>query len=319
VAEEYLVARPFLNKLDFFEFQYREFIAGLEQDQFGEKKGGNEREGVLAQLLRFEETAFRDRLPGGVEYKFGQRKDAQVLLGKTKIRGYVDRFDIVKGEKRKAYIYDYKTGSVPTSDRIKKGLSFQLPAYIHALKSELQFKKLSACFYALKRDVLLGENPLKQITNENWERGRGLDLSGVSLIDEYVNSLMELMEKGVFHHSADGLRCHFCDYKYACFRNMRRMDHLIVSDEEHAIYSGRENLRKWEKVDEFRKEWKGISKSMQQAFNLKTESGRRRHFDTVMDFREWLRENGDALPFYKEYIEELIQKIDEFEKAFLQV
>ena len=58
---------------------------------------------------------------------------------------------------------------------------------------------------------------------------------------------------------------------------------------------------------------------MQQAFNLKTESGRRRHFDTVMEYKGWLRENGDSLPFYGEYIEELIQKIDEFEKAFLQI
>ena len=96
-------------------------------------------------------------------------------------------------------------------------------------------------------------------------------------------------------------------------------DHLIESDGGHRIYSGKENLKEWEKVDEFRKRWKGVSRSMQQAFNLKTESGRRRHFDTVMEYKEWLRENGDSLPFYAEYIEELIQKIEEFEKAFLQI
>ena len=319
VAEEYLAARPFLNKLEFFEFQYREFLAGLEQDSPGMKKGGNEREGVLARLLRFEEAAFRDRLPGGVEYRFGQREDVPVLLGRTKIRGYVDRFDIVREDEKKAYIYDYKTGYYPTSDMAKKGLSFQLIAYIHALKAELQFKELSACFYALKRDLLCGENPLKQVTNEHLERTRGLDLSGVRLIDEYADSLMELVEKGYFHHSADGLRCRFCEYRYACYRNMRRMDHLIESDGGHRIYSGKENLKEWEKVDEFRKRWKGVSRSMQQAFNLKTESGRRRHFDTVMEYKEWLRENGDSLPFYAEYIEELIQKIEEFEKAFLQI
>ena len=319
VAEEYLAARPFLNKLEFFEFQYREFLAGLEQDRSGVKKEEKEREGVFAQLLRFEETAFRDRFPGGVEYRFGQREDAPVLLGRTKIRGYVDRFDIARGDEEKTYIYDYKTGSVPTSDMAKKGLSFQLPAYIYALKAELQFKEFSACFYALKRDVFFGENPLKQATNEHWERARGLDLSGVRLIDEYADSLMELVEKGYFHHSADGLRCRFCEYRYACYRNMRRMDHLIGSDGGHRIYSGRENLKKWKKVDEFRKRWKGVSRSMQQAFNLKTESGRRRHFDTVMEYKEWLRENGDSLPFYGEYIEELIQNINEFEKAFLQI
>lgn len=319
VAEEYLAAHPFLNKLEFFEFQYREFLAGLEQCRSGVKNGGKEREGVLAQLLRFEETAFRDRLPWGIEYRFGQREDAPVLLGRTKIHGYVDRFDIVRGDVKKAYIYDYKTGKVPSSDTVKKGLTFQLPAYIHALKAELQFKELSACFYALKRDLLYGENPLKQAMNEHWERGGGLDLSGVRLIDKYADSLMDLVEKGYFHHSADGLRCPLCEYKYACYRNIRRMDHLIDSDEGHRIYSGKENLIKWNKVDAFRERWKGISRSMQQAFNLKTESGRRRHFDSVMEYREWLRENGDSLPFYGEYIEELIQKIDEFEKAFLQV
>jgi RecB family exonuclease len=318
IAEEYLAARPFLNTLEFFEFQYREFLAGLEQDRSGLKKGGKEREGVLAQLLRFEGTAFSDRLPGGVEYKFGQREDAPVRLGRTKIRGYVDRFDIARGDEKKTYIYDYKTGKMPTSDMVKKGLSFQLPAYIHALKSELQFKKLSACFYALKRDVFFGENPLKQATNVHWDGAQGLDLSGIRLIDEYADSLMELVEKGYFHHSADGLKCRFCEYRYACYRNMRRMDHLIGSDRGHRIYSGKENLKKWEKVDEFRKRWKGVSRSMEQAFNLKTESGRRRHFDTVMEYRKWLRENGGSLPFYGEYIEELIRKINEFEKAFLQ-
>ena len=318
VAEEYLAARPFLNRLEFFEFQYREFLAGLEPDSSGMNKGAKEREGLLAQVLRFEETAFRDRLPAGEEYKFGQREDAPVLLGRTKIHGYVDRFDIVKGDEKKVYIYDYKTGKVPPSDTIKKGLTFQLPAYIFALKTELQFKELSACFYALNRDLLYGENPLKQATNEYWERGHGLDLSGVRLIDEYADSLMDLVDKGYFHHSADGLRCPFCEYKYACYRNMRRMDHLIDSDGGHGIYSGRENLQKWKAVDAFREKWKGVSRSMQQAFNLKTESGRRRHFESVMEYREWLRENNDSLPFYEEYIEELIRKIDEFEKAFIK-
>jgi len=318
VAEEYVATRPFLNKLEYFEFQYGELIEGLEQDGPGVNKGRKEREGVLAQLLRFEETAFRDRFPGGVEYRFGQREDVPVLLGRTKIRGYVDRFDIVRGDEEKVYIYDYKTGKVPSSDMVRKGLSFQLPAYIHALKAEFQFKEISACFYALKKDLFVAENPLKQATNEHWDRVRGLDLSGVRLIDEYADSLMELVEKGYFHHSADGLRCRFCEFRYACYRNMRRMDHLIGSDGGHRIYSGKENLKKWEKIDEFRKRWKDVNRSMQQAFKLRTESGRRRHFDTVMEYREWLTENGDSFPFYEEYIQELIQTIDEFEKDFIQ-
>jgi RecB family exonuclease len=318
IAVDYFTALPFLNKLDFFEFQYREFLAGLEQDKFEVNERMKERKGVLAQLLRFEETAFRDRFPGGVEYKFGHRKEAPVLLGKTKIRGYVDRFDIMKGDEDKIYIYDYKTGNIPPSDMVKRGLAFQLPAYIYALKTELQFKEFSAFFYALKRDVFLKENPLKQAVNDNCKETQGLDLSGVRLIDEYADRLMELVKKGYFHHSADGLRCRFCEFRYACYRNMRRMDHLVSSNEGRRIYSGKENFREWKKVDEFHKGWKGINKSMQRAFNLKTVSGRKRHFDTVIEYRKWLRKNGDCLPFYGEYIEELIQKINEFEKAHLQ-
>jgi RecB family exonuclease len=318
VAEEYIAARPFLKRLEYFEFQYREFLAGLEQATQTGMKEGKEREGVLAQLLRFEEKAFRDRLPRGVEYKFGEREDTPVLLGRTKIRGYVDRFDVIRGDEEKAYIYDYKTGSVPAFDMVKKGLSFQLPGYIQALKAELRFREISACYYVLKRDMFFKGNPLKQAVNEHWEGARGLDLSGVSLVDEYVDTLIELLEKGYFHHSADGMECQFCEFRYACYRNMRRMDHLVGSEGGHRIYSGMENLKKWKEVDAFREKLKGISRSMQQAFNLKTESGRRRHFETVMEYREWMRENADSIPFYREYIEGLIQKIDEFEKVFLQ-
>ena len=99
---------------------------------------------------------------------------------------------------------------------------------------------------------------------------------------------------------------------------MRRMDHLIInSGGDHQIYSGKENLRKWKRVEELREKWKAIEQSMQQAFNLKTESGRRRHFESVMDHRDWLKKNGDSLPLHRGYIEELLQKIEGFEKAYL--
>jgi hypothetical protein len=200
---------------------------------------------------------------------------------------------------------------------VRKGLSFQLPAYLRALKTELQFKGFSAAFYNLRRDVFLKENPLKQRMNDHWQGIPGLNLSGVRLIDEYADSLVALVEKGYFHHSTDGLKCPFCEFKYACYKDMRRMDYLIYSDREHDIYSGKKNLEKWKKVDEFRKGWKGIAKSMEQAFRLKTESARRRHFDTVMEYRDRLKVNRDSLPFYREYVEEYIQKMGDFEEAYL--
>ena len=320
VADEYFLRHSFLNKLEFFEFQKRGFLAGLDRNRSGGRDVSKERGGVFAQLLRFEERKFRDRLPGGVEYGFGQEEEAPVLLGGTKIRGYVDRFDIIREDEEKVYVYDYKTGRFPTSDMVKKGLSFQLPAYVLALKTGLQFKEISAAFYVLKREVFLKENPLKQRINDHWEGVPGLDIGGVRLVDEYADDLIRLLERGYFHHSADGQRCPFCEFRYSCYRDMRRMDHLIInSGGDHQIYSGKENLRKWKRVEELREKWKAIEQSMQQAFNLKTESGRRRHFESVMDHRDWLKKNGDSLPFHRGYIEELLQKIEDFEKAYLSL
>lgn len=319
VADAYFSDHPFLNTLEFFEFQKMEFLAGLDRNRFDVRDRSKEREGLFAQLLRFEEREFRDTLPAGVEYGFGKEGEGPVLLGKAKIRGYIDRFDIGGSNGEKVYLYDYKTGRFPTSDMVKKGLSFQLPAYIRALKTCLQFKEISAAFYALNREVFLKENPLRQRINDHCEGVQGLDISGVRLVDEYADDLLKLIEEGYFHHSADGLRCSFCEFKYACYKDMRRMDHFVHSGGHHQIYSGKENLEKWKGVEEFREKWKTVSLSMQQAFNLKTEKGRRRHLQSVMEYRDWLRENADSFPFYKAYIHGLLQKIGDFEKAYLSL
>jgi len=56
---------------------------------------------------------------------------------------------------------------------------------------------------------------------------------------------------------------------------------------------------------------------MEKAFTLKTGSGRKGHFEKVMGYREELMKNRDSLPFYSDYIDELFQKIDDFEKRYL--
>ena len=315
VADGYFMNHPFLNMLEFFDFQKKEFLSGLEQNCIGSTRNPNEREGIFAQLLRFEEREFRDNIPGGLEYRFGQEGKPPVLFGGTRIKGYIDRFDMVKGEEM-AYIYDYKTGITLPSDMGKKGLSFQLPAYILALKSSIQFKRISASFYSLRRDLFLKESLLKQRTNDHCEGFPGLDISGVSIMGDYVDQLIKIFEKGRFHQSADEMICPFCQFKYACFKDMRRINHLLDSRVEHQIYSGKKNLEKWRSVDEFRKGWKTVSQSMKKALTLKTESGMRRHFESVMDYGRWLKENHDSLPLKREYIEELFDEIDIFEKKY---
>jgi ATP-dependent helicase/DNAse subunit B len=317
VADEYFRERPFLNKLEFFEFQKREFLSGLEEIQADTVAGSKEREGIFAQLLRFEEREFHDKLPAGMEYGFGQEGETPVVLGRTRIRGYIDRFDIMKENADRVHIYDYKTGGMPSSEMVKKGLSFQLPTYALALKTNLQCRAISAAFYALKREVFLKENPLKRRMTDHWEGMRGLDISGVRLIDEYADCLVELLEEGCFHHSTDEVLCPHCEFRYACYRDMRRMDHLVHSEVDHHIYSGEKNLEKWRGVDEFRRGWKVTAQSMQKALNLKTHAARTKHFQVVMKYRNWLQENSHSLPFHSEYIDELLGKIKDFEREYL--
>jgi len=318
IARDYAVNNPFLNRFEFFETQEKEFLAGLEQVMDDLKEGSKVREGVLARLLRFEETAFRDRVPKGIEYEFGYNRD-QVLLGKARLRGYIDRFDMDKRDRERVYIYDYKSGVVPSSNMVKKGLSFQLPVYVRALRSLLGVKKISAAFYSLRKEVFLKEKPVKPSINDHVDEENGLDISGVSLIDDYANQLMDNLEKGYFHHSADGLECDYCEFMYACHKDARRMDYLLASGTGHQIYSGSKNLEKWERVDQFVKEWKDVLEGMQKAFTLKTERGRKGRFESVMRFGKEMVRNRNSLPFHDEYIDELLGEIKEFEKRYLSV
>jgi ATP-dependent helicase/DNAse subunit B len=308
---------PFLKRLEFFESQERELMAGLEQDI--DKLAGkpNKRQGILARLLRFEERAFADKVPKGIEYEFGYRRPP-ALLGKISLRGYIDRFDQDRQDEDRLYIYDYKTGRPFSSVLVKKGLSFQLPVYIKALKSGADImKKISGAIYSLrKEDFFNREEPLLTTIRDNARGARGLDISGVSLMDDYADQLMENMENGCFHHSADGIRCDYCEFKHACHQDPRRMEHLLDSGVDQHIYSGMENLNKWKAVDQFKKDWKKVSESMKKSLELKTESARKRHFESVLNFKEKILNNRDSLPFHDDYIDGLILKIGKYEKDY---
>ena len=201
---------------------------------------------------------------------------------------------------------------------VKKGLSFQLPVYIRALRSVSGVKKISAAYYSLKKEVFGKEGPVKQSINDHTDQGKGIDISGISLIDDYADRLMDILEKGYFHHSADGVECDYCEFMYACHKDLSRMDHLLESGTGHQIYSGVKNLERWANADQFINRWKDILEDMRKAFTLKTERGRRGRFEAVMNFgKEVVRSRG-SLPFHDEYIDELLDKIKEFEKRYLR-
>ncbi|MGD9161056.1 MAG: hypothetical protein PVG39_21745, partial [Desulfobacteraceae bacterium] len=198
---------------------------------------------------------------------------------------------------------------------IKKDLAFQLPVYIRALQSIDNPGKISAAFYSLKRNAFIENAPLKNSVINN-SSGSGIDISGVILIDEFITHLTDLIEKGFFHHSADGLTCEYCKFRYACHKNERRMDYLLESSPDLDIYSGSRNLAKWQEVDSFRKEWKKILQSMEKAETLKTESARRKHYETVIEYKNELIERRDSLPFTSGYLDSLLDELDRFESGY---
>ena len=310
-ADNYLSKNSYIERFEFSEFFKNLFLAGLDQEGFIEK------EGIFPMLLRFEDRALGERITEGIEHGFGFKEEERIILGKMILRGYIDRFDRDRNDPDRIYLYDYKTGRVDTSGGIKKGLSFQLPVYIRALRSKDNNSRISASFYSLKRDMLI-DNPIVTTISDRCD-GEGLDISGVRLFDEYADQLCSLMEEGRFHHSVEGLECGYCEFRYACHEDLGRMEHLLKAGSGAGIYSGAKNLEKWGRVDKFRKEWKKVREYMEKAFNLKTESGRRNNFDKVMEFRNELENSRDSLPFDDDYIDELMDEIGEFEKDYTRL
>jgi hypothetical protein len=317
VSQEYFAKHSFSNKMEFSESQILELTEGLDSYPHDSEKAKKNRYGILAGVLFHEMNQFRMREARGIEYGFGHNEQSMVQLGKTKIRGYIDRFDCDTEDSNTIYIYDYKSGNVPSSNMIKRGLSFQIPSYIKALRSSLPAsKKISASFYLLKRDILLNDNPIRQVVNYNNEGVKGLDITGVELIDDYVNHLAGLIKTGSFHHSADGLSCSYCEFKYACHMDLRRIQYLMNIDEGSEIYSGEKNLEKWERVDHFRKEWKSVLKSMQKALTLKTESARKKHYEKVISFGEEIRNMKYASIFNDNYLDDVLDRLKDFEEKY---
>lgn len=314
-AEEYFRSVPFLDSIEFFDQQKQEFLAGL--DSCITRDAVPPREGSLALLIRFEGERFRDRIPSETEYEFGFNGMSSPTMGKIRLRGVIDRFDRDTADKGLVHIYDYKTGAVPPYLLIKKGLSFQLPVYIRALKTCLGAGKITASIYSLKRDNLLKKGPLGQSISYHAGKADGLDITGISLFDRYTDGLMALLEEGRFHHSADMIRCGYCDFKYACHRDERRMDHLCGSGIDRGIYSGMRNLDAWKKAENFTGEWKKIREKMKKAFNIGTASGRKKNYESVLAFRGTLLETIDTLPFETGYIQEIIAEMEDFKNRYL--
>ncbi|MGD9159802.1 MAG: exodeoxyribonuclease V subunit gamma, partial [Desulfobacteraceae bacterium] len=87
IVEKYFEKRSVLDRLDFAEFYKLELFSTLTRQSVTD-----EREGIIASLLRYENEHFMNRIPEGIEFEFGNH-DKLVKLGNVFIKGYIDRFD----------------------------------------------------------------------------------------------------------------------------------------------------------------------------------------------------------------------------------
>jgi len=312
ITANYFSRLGYLERLDFFEAQKRDILDGLDLERGQTDEGLPIRQGLISQLLRFESQHLKDERIVDLEHQFGDKDAIPVFMGRTQVHGYIDRIDRLDEEQ--AYlIYDYKTGRAPGPSAVKSGLSFQLPGYIAALAAEENVKNgIAARYYFVDRKDLTENNPFSSPIRYHVAQKTGIDLTGVTIIGEYVNTLMDLLDRGVFHHSADESMCSFCEFKYACYKNTRRMAHLIDSGASPEIYSGRKNLDKWKEVEKLQKRWKEIQKKMAEPWESKTEAKRQKDLEQILGFEQWLGEKRGSLPFEQNYIASILASIEEY-------
>lgn len=315
IGDRYFSHLKHAEGLDFFETQKRNIMEGLETTSLVTEKGFPKREGLLARILRFEEQNLNKEQIIALEHGFGESTSKPVTIGGTRIRGYIDRVDKLSGAESSFLIYDYKTGRPPALAEIKKGLSFQLPGYLAALAAP-DVTSAVARYYLTTPRALSDSNPLTPSIAHQPSQKTGIDLTGVKLIGDYADDLIGLLKRGIFHHSTDEMTCAYCEFKYACHKNSRRMSHLVDAGVFPELYSGRKNMERWKEVEDLRKRWKGIQKKMSDSLKAKKEKLKRVNFEAVMEFKEWLRKRRHSLPFEEHYIDQIIKDIDTFERAF---
>ncbi|TET52196.1 MAG: hypothetical protein E3J53_03890 [Desulfobacteraceae bacterium] len=316
IGENYFSRLTYLEGLDFFETQKSAIMEGLDTPSVSTEGGLPKREGLLAQILRFEETNLCQEKITALEYRFGDDVNNPVTLGKTRIRGYIDRVDALPPNDNMSVIYDYKTGRAPALSDIKKGLSFQLPGYLVAVTAEKDINGGVARYYLVNRRHLSENNPLTSPISYQHAQKTGIDLTGVKLIDDYADELMSLLKKGIFHHSTEEMTCSYCEFRYACYKNTRRMAQLIDSGAFPDLYSGRKNLERWKKVEGFRKKWKEIKKKMEHSITTRKEAKKRENLESLLEFKTWIRERRSSLPFHEEYLDQIIEEIEEYLESF---
>lgn len=223
IATKQLENTAFKSPLTFYE---KEKILGL---------GGNDEESVLFRFLEHERNSPADFLPQFFEVGFGRLRSEEaddelttteaINVEGIKLRGKIDRIEFNDADSS-FNIVDYKlSGSKPTYNDLKNGISLQLPIYLYAA-AQLLSKKLDRpispnemFIYSLKySQEEFGKNKvgLGRTKDAKFNSVEELIQNSLDHIKEYVKKISE----GKFNLSTledrENKVCRFCQFRLVC-------------------------------------------------------------------------------------------------------
>ncbi|MDP3580473.1 MAG: PD-(D/E)XK nuclease family protein, partial [Ignavibacteria bacterium] len=223
IASKQLESTAFKSPLTFYE---KEKILGL---------GGNEEESVLFRFIENERKADRDFTPQFFEVGFGRLRNEEsddelttteaINVDGIKLRGKIDRIEV--SEANSSFnIVDYKlSGTKPSFNDLKKGISLQLPLYLYAA-AELLTKKLNRpispnemFIYSLKySEEDFGKIKIGLGRNKNAKFNSVEELIENSL--GHIKNYVQKISEGKFNLSTledrENKVCRFCQFRKVC-------------------------------------------------------------------------------------------------------
>ena len=273
IAREELSAYDFSGS--FWESFTHSLLAGLPSKEPSEVSS-SEHQGLLATFVESEASDTDTPLPAYLEARFGMPaptepssnmerpegfgytlsthpyllhgRDLEGRIQRIKLRGKIDRIDLEpqtaggQTERYKAVIYDYKTGFVPSVQRIKEGYSFQLPLYILAVQEFLgkTCEVIAGGYYQLKSAQDIGKKGhlgSKEHSEQKYFKGSSRSLfktyeEFLTLLQDYTNYAIQVsvnIREGQFHPTTRGPQeagCSYCEYRQICRVDHQRMSHL---------------------------------------------------------------------------------------------
>lgn len=228
IASKQLESTAFKSPLTFYE---KEKIMGL---------GGNQEESVLFRFIEYERKSEKDFIPRFFEVGFGRlrsdesdneltTKDA-IAVDDINLRGKIDRIEISE-EDSSFNIVDYKlSGTKPTYNDLKTGISLQLPIYLYAA-AEMLSKKFNRPFTPNEMFIYSLKYSEEDFGKTKVTLGRGS--AKFNSVDELIqNSLAHIknyvgqISQGKFNLSTledrENKVCRFCQFRLVC-----RIDDLV--------------------------------------------------------------------------------------------